>query len=200
MDRCFLYQMYEALVKLFFLLSKTFSQQDFHHPYSKHNFLVCNDETMQRCCSVLHFCLALPFICQCCCCMLSCLLHRTVDKEEVEQQMLLGATARAIVEKVAQFAEKMRQDEARKRGQLQQAQDAAFQQAEEASPLKYLQVSAPCVLRLRSDFSLFSLFKRFLLLEMVLLDHQSCSCPSPKADNVGFCGDSIMPIKRVLGR
>ncbi|XP_062894530.1 uncharacterized protein LOC134340887 [Mobula hypostoma] len=63
-----------------------------------------------------------------------------VDKEEAEQQMLFLAAVQTILEKVTQFAKKMSQDESRQRGQLRQPWEAAFQQAEEASPIGHPQL------------------------------------------------------------
>ncbi|XP_067826819.1 uncharacterized protein [Heptranchias perlo] len=68
------------------------------------------------------------------------LLVSRVDKEETEQQLLYLAMAQTFLEKVTQFIQKIRQDEARQRGQLQELQEGIDRQAEEVSRLRYQQV------------------------------------------------------------
>ncbi|XP_069752399.1 uncharacterized protein [Narcine bancroftii] len=65
-----------------------------------------------------------------------------VDKEEVEQQMLLLAAAQTMLEKMKQFTAKMSQDESQLRGQLQKVQEDFYQHSKEASPLGYPQLKS----------------------------------------------------------
>uniref|UniRef100_UPI00398E5B47 uncharacterized protein n=1 Tax=Pristiophorus japonicus TaxID=55135 RepID=UPI00398E5B47 len=68
------------------------------------------------------------------------LLVSRVDKEEAEQELLYLAVAQTSLEKVTQFIQKMRQDETRQKGRLQELQEGLDREAEEVSKLKYQQV------------------------------------------------------------
>ncbi|XP_067910361.1 uncharacterized protein si:dkey-103g5.4 [Heterodontus francisci] len=96
------------------------------------------------------------------------LLVSQVNQEEVEQQLLYLAMAQTFLEKVTQFIQKMHQDEARRRGQLQELLQGVNQQAEEVSRRPDLLTTRTVKILLTQEFQK-NMMSRWTALDIVYI-------------------------------